>query len=262
MDAVLQEHDAGHGRMIARREEHEPAVVAQVLARPRGGASSVRDHLRRPGLARNILAGDSGRRAGATAVHHHPESVADRLQLFRIDLNLRLRRRPRHRLPAGAIVDGFEQVRRDARAAVGERRHVHGHRHRRHRHLALADADRNRFAGVPLLVAHAHLPFGGRHEPLILVRQIDSALHAEAERRRPLVDLVDAHHVGDGIEIDVARLLDRVTQIDRAVAALLPTFEGTPVKCRRAGAVRVEVGGDDPFFETGERHGHLERRPW
>src|SRR6478672_12333994 len=31
MNAVLQEHDAGNRRMIARGEEHEPAVVAQVL---------------------------------------------------------------------------------------------------------------------------------------------------------------------------------------------------------------------------------------
>ena len=31
--AVLEEHDAGNLRVVARREEHEPAVVAQVLGR-------------------------------------------------------------------------------------------------------------------------------------------------------------------------------------------------------------------------------------
>jgi len=46
-----------------------------------------------------------------------------------------------------------------------------------------------------------------------LVRQVDPALHAEAEERRPLVDLVHPDHVADGVEVDVARLLDRVAQI-------------------------------------------------
>ena len=32
VDAVLEKHDAGDRRLVARREEHEPAVVAQVAA--------------------------------------------------------------------------------------------------------------------------------------------------------------------------------------------------------------------------------------
>src|SRR5438874_1953849 len=32
VDAVLEEHDTGYFGVVARREEHEPAVVAQILA--------------------------------------------------------------------------------------------------------------------------------------------------------------------------------------------------------------------------------------
>ena len=81
----------------------------------------------------------------------HPHPVADRLELLRRDVDLRLRRRRRHRLQPGAVVNRLDQVRRDARAAVGERRRVDRHRDRRHRDLPLADGDRDRLAGVPLL---------------------------------------------------------------------------------------------------------------
>src|SRR3954453_8693280 len=46
VDAVFQEHDAGNLRVVARSEENEPAVVAQVLPVPRGKPPLVRDHLR------------------------------------------------------------------------------------------------------------------------------------------------------------------------------------------------------------------------
>src|SRR5438094_703190 len=49
--AVLEEHDAGDLGIVARREEHEPAVVAQVLGRLAGRRLPlVRDHLRRSRL--------------------------------------------------------------------------------------------------------------------------------------------------------------------------------------------------------------------
>ena len=92
-------------------------------------------------------------------------------------------------------------------------------------------------------------------------------LHAEAEQRRPLVDPVDTDHVADGVEVDVARLLDRVPQIDGAVAALLPALELVAVEIRAAGAVHLEVRRDDAFFEPGRPTAILnvepgEYRPW
>ena len=57
------------------------------------------DDLRGAGLAADVLAGNrrAPRRAGA-AVHDQPHAVADRLQLLRRHLDLRLRRRRRHGL--------------------------------------------------------------------------------------------------------------------------------------------------------------------
>src|SRR5207249_11235637 len=102
-----------------------------------------------------------------------------------------------------------------------------------------------------LLLTLLAFPFRRRPEPLHFIRKIDPALDAEPERGRPLVDLVDTDQVGDRVEIHVARLLDRMAQIDRAVAPLLPALERTPIECGGANAMRVEIGRDDPFFERG-----------
>ena len=264
VDAVLEEDHTGDLRLVARREEDEPAIVAQVLARPSGGdTAGIRDHLRASRLPGYVVARQpcpSSSRRGIIRIDHQPHAIADRLELFRIECHLRLRLRRRHRLPPGSVVNGLEQVRRHARAAVGKRRHVDRHRHWRQRHRALSDADRDRLAGIPLLFLGVQpLPLGRRDQPLDFVGQIDAALHAQAEQCRPLVDLVHAHHVGNGVEVDVARLLDCVPQVDRAMAALAPALEVVPVEAGAAAAVHLEVGRDHALLEPGERHGHLER---
>ena len=112
----------------------------------------IRDDLRGAGLAAHVVAAIWRAAPVPRAVDDQPQAVADRLQLLGVISTVRLRRRRRHRLPARAVVDRLDQVRRDARAAVGERRHIDGQRDRRDRHLPLADRDRDRLAGVPLLV--------------------------------------------------------------------------------------------------------------
>ena len=102
------------------------------------------------------------------------------------------------------------------------------------------------------------LPVGGRHQSLHLVRQVDVRLDAEAEQRRPLVDAVDAEHVADGVEVDVARLLDGVAQVNRAVPFLLLAFEVAAVEGLAAAAVHAEVRLDDALFQAGQSDGHLE----
>src|SRR5262245_46110055 len=57
VNAVFEEDDAGDRRIVARREEDEPAVVPQILpAARRRDAAGVRDHLRGPGLAADVVA--------------------------------------------------------------------------------------------------------------------------------------------------------------------------------------------------------------
>ena len=43
------------------------------------------------------------------------------------------------------------------------------------------------------------LPLRRRHQASNLVGQIDTALHAKPEQRGPLVDAIDAEHVGDSV---------------------------------------------------------------
>ena len=74
------------------------------------------------------------------------------------------------------------------------------------------------------------------------------------------MNAVDPDHVAERIEIDVARLLDRMPEIDGAVPAFLPALEGTAEKGRRARTEHFEVRRDDAFLERGGRHGHFERR--
>jgi hypothetical protein len=85
VNAVLEEHHAGDLGLVARREEHEPAVVAQILVGLAGRALAlVRDHLRRAGLARHVVRPS---RACRRCRRRSPPStaVADRLQLAGID---------------------------------------------------------------------------------------------------------------------------------------------------------------------------------
>ena len=241
---------------LSRGAKNENHPLSRRSRFPRAASAAlVRDDLSRPGLAGDVFSRDARSSAGTAAVDHHPHPVADRLQLLGRDVELRLCGRRRHRLPAAAaaVVDRLDEVRCDTRAAVGDRRHVDRHRHRRHRDRALADSYRDRFAGVPLLVPGLLLPLGRWHQTRDLVGQIDAALHAKPEQRGPLVDAIDAEHVGDGVEVDVTRLRNRGLEVDRPVAALLPALEIASVEVGPASAVHVEVRIDDVLFEAGQR---------
>src|SRR5262249_60892243 len=86
VEPVLEEHDAGDLRVVARREEDEPAVVAEVgvlVQLLRAQAVLIGDDLRRPRLAADVVSFDAGAAAGAAAVDDAPHAVPDRLELFR-----------------------------------------------------------------------------------------------------------------------------------------------------------------------------------
>ena len=234
------------------KNTNQPWSRTSILPFVRRRAPGLRDHLRRPGLAADVLARRCarGRRCRPPlTTTHRPSRIA--CELLRRHLDLRLRRRRRHRLQPLPVVHRLEQVRRDARAAVGEGHHLDRQRDRRDRHLPLADrrprSSRRRTTSSRCC---SRLPLGRRHQPLHLVRQVDAGLHAEAEQRRPLVDPIDAEHVADGVEVDVARLLDRVAQVDRAVARpSSSTRSSGRRRSRRRAQCTLEVRRDDPFLE-------------
>ena len=70
----------------------------------------------------------------------------------------------------------------------------------------------------------------GRSMPLI---------SAEAERRRPLVDPVDAEHLAERVEVHVAGLLDGVAHVDRCRAR--PCLWHMKVRVRRRTRRRVQL---------------------
>src|SRR6185312_7233825 len=85
VDAVLEEDDAGNLRVVARREEDEPAVVAVVdvlVLGLRDEARRVGDYLRGAGLAADVVPFDAGAAAGAAAVDHAPHALPDRFELL------------------------------------------------------------------------------------------------------------------------------------------------------------------------------------
>ena len=105
-----------------------------------------------------------------------------------------------------------------------------GHDRRRLRQLqhgeavvALPDAKRNRLAGVPLFglrpLVGVALPFLARQDAAQLAAQVDAGNLAKAERLHEVVNKVDAHLVGERIEIDVARQLDSAPHVDAAQIA-------------------------------------------
>ncbi len=198
-------------------------------------------------------------RGRADAVDREPEPVAHGLEHLLRDLEQGPRRGHAEVSPPLPEVHGLDDVRRDERAAVGDGGNHARERNRRDRHLALADADRNRLARIPLLVRRAHLPLGRGHEALVLAGQVDAGLPHQPEQLGVPVDRVDLHQVRDRVEVDVARLLDRVPQIERAVPFLLVAVEDVAVELLRARAGDTIIGRDEAFGERRDGHEDLER---
>ena len=82
------------------------------------------------------------------------------------------------------------------------------------------------------------------------------------ETRRPLVHAVHAQHVPQRVEVHVARLLDGVPHVDRAMAPLEVALEVATVECPAPGAVHLEIRCHDALFEGRDRDGNLEGRAW
>ncbi len=262
MFGVLAEDDAGDLRVVPRREEDEPAVVAQVAAAAaRGLASLVGDHLRGAGLAGDVAARDPATNTGARSVDHPPQPVMQRRQRRRLERHAFRHDRGRGHLPAAAFVDRADHVRRHTGAAVGHGGNHDAERRRRHSHLSLADRHRNGFARVPALTGVFELPCGRGHDALLLVRQVDAGRPRQSQLLGPLVNPIDAEHVAECVEVDVARLLERRAHVDGTVAALQVAEEIAAEEAGAAAAIHPEIRIDDPLFESRRRDHDLERRP-
>ncbi len=95
--------------------------------------------------------------------------------------------------------------------------------------------------------------------PLASSGKINAGLLAQPQRGRVLRNAVDPQLFRQGVEENVAGLVNRLGQIDRAVAALHPASEPPAIKRRAAIAVHVQ-SLRDAFLPTRHRHEDLEGR--
>src|SRR5207245_10408267 len=132
--------------------------------------------------------------------------------------------------------------------------------HRRDEHRALADryVDRLTRRERPAALTPArHLRF--REEAALLAGQVDGRRLAESERVRVLHDRRAADLQSRLVEEDVAGLRDRMVEVDRAVAALLPVLERRCAQMKLAVAVGPVERGDAAFLKASAGDGARER---
>src|SRR5262245_63202024 len=121
---------------------------------------------------------------------------------------------------------------------------------RRGRDIALADPAADGLAGIPGLPERASLPFGVGDDALLLSGEPDVMDLAKPELPRHLGKAIDADAIHRVVEIDVAGLLDRLVQINRAVS--LPAAEIMAPEREAAGTGHVLLGGDEAGLEPCE----------
>ncbi len=159
-------------------------------------------------------------------------------------------------------VIALDQVRDHLGAAVGDDRGHLRHLERRHQHRALADRHRDRLAGVPRASrATLRLHAVSGTSPFFSPADLDAGEGAEAEEPRVVGDPLDPHPLAEGVEVDVAGVLERAAGVDRAVPALLPAAEVAAVEDARRRRSRPAVCSlKTPSVRPAVGHDDLERR--
>ena len=120
---------------------------------------------------------------------------------------------------------------------------------RRHEHVALPDGVVDRVAAVPAFLDAALLPLGAGQRPGRFAGEVDAGLAPDAELLLRLHELAHAHLGGELVEVDVARIAQRVRDVLLAVAAALPAAEAAVAELEPAGAVDLRVPVSDFVFE-------------
>ncbi len=91
-----------------------------------------------------------------------------------------------------------------------------------------------------------NLPLFAGHHAADFLRQIDAGLLPQSEHGCVLGDASDAQLLRQRVEISVAGLIDGFGSVDRAMSALDPALEKTPVESSAAAAVDFAVSAKCP----------------
>ena len=264
---MLDDGGADIARRTDRRERHKECVVALLPGDLGGFAHTVvalglgdAADLRGPRLSPHRQSGiaDAGGIGGpALLVDHRAHPVEDKGEVARGDAEPR---KVWEALIAARRQPFLAQQVRDNRAAGDEARRHRRHLQGRRQNRALTDAGDQRLALLPAGPGGCQLPFARGDQPAALARDVEPERGAEAKAPGHRGDPVDAGAPRRLVKENVAGFLDRVAQMQRAVAGLLPAMKGGVAQFEIAGAGDRGVRGDDPRVERGERHHRLERR--
>lgn len=125
------------------------------------------------------------------------------------------------------------------------------HLNRRCGPVALTDPDWNGIALVPRFLEALEFPFASRHITGALFRQVNAGIVAVAKFTHPLRQAVDAHIIGNLIEVGIGGLFQRFGDIQMAVAPLFPVTVAffRAGKLPPAGVKQAGVAGYDPGAE-------------
>jgi hypothetical protein len=202
---VLTKHDPGDLRRVRGCCEDKPPMVEKLGIRLSGRRAPLQgDHLRGPGLADDVPTLDPSPTTGAVPVDHVPESVSDGTDRLRGEGDLGARPGRLGRDPAIAVIHRLEQMGGHPGAAIRYRGHHDCQRQRCDAHGPLPDRHRNRLARIPRFTTRFALPRRRGHQALDLMREVNTAEHAQPERGGPLVNLVDFHLLAQRVKIGVA----------------------------------------------------------
>ncbi len=161
--------------------------------------------------------------------------------------------------PAGQQSLLAHEVRHDRPA--GDKARGHGRDLQRGgQHRTLADAGDQGLALLPGDAGRRQLPVAVGDQPGAFAGYVEPERVAKTEAVSHRRDMIDAGAARGLVEIDVAGFLDRVVQMQRAVAALLPAMECRVAKLEIAGAGDRRIRGDRAAFERGQRDDRLEGR--
>src|SRR3546814_17486776 len=127
------------------------------------------------------------------------------------------------------------------------------------REVALADAGNDRLALLPGASKRRTLPRLGRHQAWARTRQPKIESLTEPKAPGHVGDAVDAATQREVIEIDVARLGDRLDHGKPSVTLTLPAVETAVAQSIVAWTVDSVVGADPALIETGPSAGHIQR---
>src|ERR1700692_1782985 len=116
--------------------------------------------------------------------------------------------------------------------------------HRSDCNRALADAHRNRFSSKPFLLEVTNLPLFRRHYTAHFVGQIYPCLLSQPESGGVFCNPINTEFFRERVKENVARLINRLREIDLAMAGFNPASKTAAIESGSAIAMHVKGLGN------------------